>query len=124
MHRGPDDTARLTPRDALVAMCVAASPWSHEALRAKARANGAQSDPACDPVVLARWLVALFSRQAAIEAACRVVEPVLNEHPSAIVYGPGPGPGHSGPAAANHFKGVDGGCDNPALPPKLPAVPA
>jgi len=61
MHRGPDDIAQPTPCDALVAICVAASPLNHEALRAKARASVEQSDPACDPVALAQWLGALFS---------------------------------------------------------------
>jgi len=58
--------------------------------------------------------------EAAIEAAWRVVEPVLNEHPSAIVYGPGTW----GPAAANHFIAVDGGWDNPEPPPSPPAESA
>ena len=54
---------------------------------------------------------ALFSREGAIEAAWAVVEPVLTEHPSAIVYEPG----SWGPAAANHFIAVDGGWQNPEV---------
>jgi len=52
---------------------------------------------------------ALFSREGAIEAAWSVVEPVLNEHPKAIVYEPG----SWGPAAANNFIEADGGWHNP-----------
>ena len=60
---------------------------------------------------------ALFSRQTAIEAAWRVVQPVLNQHPSVIPYAPGTW----GPAAANHFIAADGGWENPALASALGA---
>jgi len=53
---------------------------------------------------------ALFSREAAIEAAWTVVEPVLSAHPAVHVYEPG----SWGPAAANHFIAADGGWQNPA----------
>ena len=53
---------------------------------------------------------ALFSHEGAIEAAWSVVEPVLNEHPKAIVYEPG----SWGPSAANNFIEADGGWHNPA----------
>ena len=52
---------------------------------------------------------ALFSREGAIEAAWAVVEPVLNEHPAAIVYEPG----SWGPDAADEFIAADGGWHNP-----------
>ena len=52
---------------------------------------------------------ALFSRQAAVEAAWRVVEPVLNQHAPVIAYAQG----SWGPAAANHFIATDGGWNNP-----------
>ncbi len=52
---------------------------------------------------------ALFSREGAIEAAWAVVEPVLNEHPAAIVYEPG----SWGPKAADDFIAADGGWHNP-----------
>jgi glucose-6-phosphate 1-dehydrogenase len=51
----------------------------------------------------------LFSRQGAIEATWAVVEPVLSEHPAAIIYAPGTW----GPGAANHFIAADGGWHNP-----------
>ena len=44
------------------------------------------------------------------QAAWAVVEPVLNEHPAAIVYEPG----SWGPAAADEFIAADGGWQNPA----------
>jgi glucose-6-phosphate 1-dehydrogenase len=52
---------------------------------------------------------ALFSREAAIEAAWAVVEPVLVEHPPVHIYPPG----SWGPPAANHFIAADGGWRNP-----------
>ena len=52
---------------------------------------------------------ALFAREASIEAAWAVVEPVLDDHPASIVYAPG----SWGPAAANHFIAADGGWRNP-----------
>ncbi|MBC7480994.1 MAG: glucose-6-phosphate dehydrogenase, partial [Rhizobacter sp.] len=52
---------------------------------------------------------ALFTREGAIEAAWAVVEPVLTEHPSAIVYAPDTW----GPPAANHLIAADGGWRNP-----------
>jgi len=61
---------------------------------------------------------ALFSREGAIEAAWAVVEPVLNEHASVIVYERG----SWGPAAANHFIAADGGWQNPEAVPKPPTV--
>ena len=51
----------------------------------------------------------LFTCEAAIEAAWSVVEPVLSDHPAAMVYAPG----SWGPAAANHFIAADGGWQNP-----------
>jgi glucose-6-phosphate 1-dehydrogenase len=54
---------------------------------------------------------ALFSRESAIEAAWAVVEPVLREHPPALIYEPG----SWGPAAANHFIATDGGWQNPDI---------
>ena len=56
---------------------------------------------------------ALFSREGAIEAAWAVVEPVLTQHPAAIVYAPG----SWGPDAANHFIAADGGWQNPETAP-------
>jgi glucose-6-phosphate 1-dehydrogenase len=53
---------------------------------------------------------ALFAREDAIEAAWAVMEPVLVDHPAAIVYPPG----SWGPPAANHFIAADGGWHNPA----------
>jgi len=52
----------------------------------------------------------LFSCQSAIDAAWAVVEPVLNEHPKALIYEPG----SWGPEAAEDFIGADGGWHNPA----------
>ena len=52
---------------------------------------------------------ALFAREGAIEAAWSVVEPVLVEHPAAIVYEQG----SWGPPAANHLIAADGGWHNP-----------
>jgi glucose-6-phosphate 1-dehydrogenase len=62
---------------------------------------------------------ALFSREGAIEAAWAVVEPVLGEHPSAIVYAPGTW----GPAAANDFIAADGGWQVPEAVPTLGTTP-
>ena len=58
---------------------------------------------------------ALFSREGPIEAAWAVVEPVLSDHPLAIVYAPG----SWGPAAANHLIAADGGWQNPDAEPEL-----
>ena len=52
---------------------------------------------------------ALFAREASIEAAWAVVQPVLDDHPASIIYAPG----SWGPAAANHFIAADGGWRNP-----------
>ncbi len=52
---------------------------------------------------------ALFAREAAVEAAWAVVEPVLDKHGPAIVYPQG----SWGPPAANHFIAADGGWHNP-----------
>lgn len=54
----------------------------------------------------------LFTRESAIEAAWAVVEPVLLDHPEAIVYPRG----GWGPPAANHFIAADGGWYNPEAP--------
>lgn len=54
---------------------------------------------------------ALFTREASIEAAWAVVEPVLDHHPASIIYAPG----SWGPAAADHFIAADGGWRNPEL---------
>jgi glucose-6-phosphate 1-dehydrogenase len=51
----------------------------------------------------------LFAGEDAIEAAWRVVEPVLVDHPRSIVYAPDTW----GPAAANHLIAGDGGWHNP-----------
>ncbi|WP_213953429.1 glucose-6-phosphate dehydrogenase [Variovorax sp. dw_954] len=50
----------------------------------------------------------LFASEDAVEAAWRVVEPVLAEHPRSIIYAPG----SWGPPAANHLIAGDGGWDN------------
>ncbi|AMM23568.1 glucose-6-phosphate dehydrogenase [Variovorax sp. PAMC 28711] len=52
---------------------------------------------------------ALFAHEAAIEAAWAVVEPVLDDHPPAVVYERGTW----GPPAANHLIAADGGWHNP-----------
>jgi len=52
---------------------------------------------------------ALFAREASIEAAWAVVQPVLDDHPASIIYAPG----SWGPVAANHFIAADGGWRNP-----------
>lgn len=52
---------------------------------------------------------ALFAHEAAIEAAWAVVEPVLADHPPAVVYDPETW----GPPAANHLIAADGGWHNP-----------
>ena len=52
---------------------------------------------------------ALFTREAEIEAAWAVVEPVLGKQPPPIFYAPG----SWGPAAASHFIAGDGGWYNP-----------
>ncbi|MEJ8827425.1 glucose-6-phosphate dehydrogenase [Variovorax humicola] len=51
----------------------------------------------------------LFAGEEAIEAAWRVVEPVLADHPHSIAYAPGTW----GPPAANHLIADDGGWHNP-----------
>ena len=52
---------------------------------------------------------ALFAREDAIEAAWTVVEPVLGDHPRAIVYAPG----SWGPPEADRLIAADGGWHNP-----------
>ena len=58
---------------------------------------------------------ALFTREDAVEAAWTVVEPVLAEHPRAIVYLPG----SWGPPEANRLIAADGGWHNPDRPAGL-----
>ena len=56
---------------------------------------------------------ALFTREDAVEAAWRVVEPVLCEHAPVILYPPG----SWGPLAAERLMAEDGGWQNPSAEP-------
>jgi glucose-6-phosphate 1-dehydrogenase len=56
---------------------------------------------------------ALFTREDAVEAAWRVVEPVLSEHAPVFLYPPG----SWGPLAADRLMAEDGGWQNPSAEP-------